>query len=264
VSEWSGRLAVVTGASSGIGEAVARRLAREGLRVVLCARRVERLEALASDITAAGGQAEAFPADLTEEAGRAALHAHVMAHYGGTDVLVNNAGMAWYGYFSDSPWRVTSDILALNIAAVTHLTGLFLGPMRARNQGHIINIGSMNGLMPTQGSAVYGASKAFVDSFTTSLARELAGTGVRVSVVRAGPVRSEIFTATAARENGRPLPGEGAAISCERVAGAVWSLLRRPRRAAHVPGWVVLIPWVELLFGWLMDRVGPLLLERGG
>jgi short-subunit dehydrogenase len=110
--------------------------------------------------------------------------------------------------------------------------------------------------------ALYSATKSFVDAFTSSLFRELKGSGVNVSVIRAGAVRSAFFNKVAAASFGRRIPVERMAMTPEWVAERVWSLVRRPRRLAYVPAALVLVPWIELAFGWLIDRLGPLALRR--
>jgi short-subunit dehydrogenase len=260
--EWRNKVAVVTGASSGIGAATARRLAQEGLHVVLIARRGGRLEALAEAIGAEGGRASPLPADLTQETERARLFETVAARFGGADVLVNNAGLGWYGYGEQMPWKTAWEMLQVNVEAVVQLTLGFLREMRRRGSGHIVNVGSISGSLPSQGVALYGATKSFLDNFTTALHRELSGTRVHVSVVRAGPVRTEFGEAALRQENGGHVPTEYIGVSADHVAGRIWRLLLRPRRVIYVPDWLRVVPWAELAFGWLIDRVGPLLLRR--
>ncbi len=259
---WRGKIAVVTGASSGIGAATARRLAREGLQVVLVARRRERLEQLAGEIRAAGGRATVVAADLRREAERLRVFAEIARRCGGIDILVNNAGLGWYGYGDEMSWTTALELLQVNVEAVVQFTLGFLGRMRRRNSGHIINVGSISGSLPSQGIAVYGATKSFLDNFTTALYRELAGTRVHVSVVRAGPVRTEFGEAALHHENGLHVPTEKIGVSAEKIADRIWDLVRRPRRVVYVPGWMRVVPWAELAFGWIIDRVGPLLLRK--
>lgn len=259
---WREGLALVTGASSGIGAATARRLAKEGLHVLLAARRLERLEELAGEIRAAGGQADTLQVDLGDEAATARLIELVKARWGAPDVLVNNAGCGWYGYFAEMPWEQARELLQVNNAAVVQLTLGFLPGMLARGSGAIINIGSINGSLSTQGTVIYGASKSFLNAFSSALYRELRGSGVFASVVRAGPVTSEFFNVSKQRQNGMAVPAERFAVSAERVAECVWRLLRRPRRVVYVPGILAVVPWIEPLVGLFMDQVGPLLLRR--
>src|SRR5664280_1488149 len=188
INQWKDKLAVITGASSGIGAAVARKLAAEGLRVVLVARRRDRLESLAEEIRAAGGCARILTADLRREADRERL----CGQAANADVLVNNAGLGWYGYGDEMSWKTAREMLQVNVEAVVQLSLAFLARMRQGDTGHIINIGSISGSLPSQGVALYGATKSFLDGFTTALHRELTGTHVHISVVRAGPVKTEV------------------------------------------------------------------------
>ena len=259
---WDTKTALITGASSGIGAATARRLAAEGLVVLLAARRLDRLESLAEEINASGGAASVLAADLSTEAGRLALVEQVTQAVGCPDVLVNNAGFGYYGYTDRMPWDAARAMIEVNAAAPVHLTRLFLPQMLARGAGHIINIGSVNGFMPSQGTAIYSASKAFLGAYTTALYRELAGSGVRVSLVAPGPVATEIFDASEKIENGRRIPAEKGAIPAAAVAACVWSLLRRPRRYVFVPWYWRWTAVTEFFFGWAMDLAGPVLLRR--
>jgi UDP-glucose 4-epimerase len=259
--DWRGKVAVVTGASSGIGAATARRLALAGLRVVLAARSEERLRDVAAGIRERGGEAMVVVADLTQEEDRLRLFDEVRSAYGGADVLVNNAGLGWYGFGTDMPWALALQILQVNIVATARLTLLFLGDMKARNSGHVVNIGSIVGSLPSQGVALYGATKSFVDSFTTALYRELRGTNVHISVVRSGAVATGLYDKIAAKFGRLRTLAQRLSVRPEQVADRVWGLLRRPHRVAHVPGLLRLVPWIELSFGWLIDRLGPLLLR---
>ncbi len=260
-SKWRDKIAIITGASSGIGAATARKLAAQGLRVILVARRQDRLEQLAGEIRLSGGQAEILVADLSQEAERQRVYAQVEAEFGHVDVLVNNAGLGWYGYGTEMPWTIASEILQVNIEAVVHFTLLCLNKMRSIGSGHIINIGSISGSLPSQGVAVYGASKSFLDNFTTALFRELTGTQLHVSVVRAGPVFTEFDDTVASLNGGLHLPTERIGVSAETVANRIWRLLEHPRRVIYVPAWLGITPYVEGAFGWLIDLVGPLLLK---
>lgn len=253
--------AVVTGASSGIGEATALKLAREGLKVILVARRADRLQALVEQIRAAGGKAHAIAADLADEAACARLHDEIAAAHGPVDVLVNNAGFGWYGYASDMPWQTARQMIAVNVAAVVRLTMLFLPEMQARGRGHIINIGSIAGSIPSQGVALYSATKSFIDGFTTALHRELRGSRVHASVVRAGAVATPFFDVASPEPTSHRIPAERLAVSAEAVAARVWRLIRHPARVAYIPRILRIVPVIELALGWLIDSLGPLLLR---
>jgi UDP-glucose 4-epimerase len=259
---WAGRAAVVTGASSGIGAATARQLAAEGVALALVARRGDRLEELAEEIRRAGGTARAYVADLADEGERVRLVQTIQHELGPIDVLVNNAGTAWYGLGQEMGWRTARDMVQLNTAATVHLTLLCLPGMVQRGRGSVINVSSVAGGFPNQGVAVYSGTKSFIDSFTTGLHRELVGTGVRVGAVRPGYVETELSQRSAEQPGGHPIPGRRWAVRPEQVARAVVSMLRRPRRTVYVPSSLRILPWLELTFGWLIDRLGPLLLRR--
>ena len=179
------------------------------------------------------------------------------------DLLVNNAGLGWYGYGDQMSWKTAQEMLQVNVEAVVQLSLTFLAKMRLRNAGHIINIGSISGSLPSQGIALYGATKSFLDNFTTALQRELAGTHVHVSVVRAGPVKTEFVEAAPgpgkwrayAPGNDRGKLGKGSRAHLE-----VWSAARAG--SCTYRGIYESVPWLELSFGWIIDRVGPLLLKN--
>jgi short-subunit dehydrogenase len=197
-----------------------------------------------------------------QESDRARLFQEVTSRFGDADVLVNNAGLGWYGYGDKMPWKTALEMLQVNVEAVVQLTLGFLGRMRQRNTGHIINVGSISGSFPSQGVAVYGATKSFLDNFTTALHRELTGTRVHVSVVRAGPVRTEFCETALQRESGMHVPTENLGLTSEQVAQRIWTLMLRPRRVVYLPEYLRLVPWAELAFGWIIDRVGPMLLRN--
>ena len=253
---------MITGASSGIGAAIAHTFARQGLHIVLVARRLERLEHLAGEIRRTGGETSIVQADLAAASQRTRVYERVMNQFDDLDILINNAGLGWYGYYADMPWQVTSQLLQVNINAVAHLTGLFLPGMRSRNTGHIINIGSIAGSFPNQGTAIYSATKSFLDAFSNVLHRELAGGNVECSVARVGPVATEFFHQAAQQPAGLPVPAQRFAISAEHAAQRIWDLIQRPRKVIYIPRGLFLIPWIEFIFGGMIDRLGPLLLKR--
>lgn len=259
---WKDKTALITGASSGIGESTAYKLAAKGMRVLLAARRVERLKQVADKIEQAGGQAQAIRVDLSREWQRHRFFTKVIEKYGKVDVLVNNAGLGWYGYTAEMPWKTAGQMIQVNIAAMVQLTLLFLPEMQKNQGGHIINIGSIAGKMPNQGISMYSATKAFMDAFTTSLFRELKGSRVHASIVRPGPVTTEFYDRAQKASGGLRTPGEGFAVTPEKVASAICDLIRRPRKVLYVPGILSLSPWLEILFGQLIDQLGPLLLKK--
>jgi short-subunit dehydrogenase len=259
---WKDKVALVTGASSGIGEATARRLAHEGLKVALVARRKDRLLELAERIRSQGGQSLVIAADLTREDERSRVVDEIRAAWGKIDVLINNAGFAWYGFGADMPWDVASRMIELNVKAAVHFTLLVIRRMRAYNSGHVINVSSIAGSFPQQGIMLYGATKAFIDSFTTSLYRETRGSNVHVSVIKPGAVKTELYRVAENDPTSLSIPAEGLAVSAEKVVNSIWGLLNRPRRRVFVPALLRVVPWIEYCFGWFIDKLGPLLLRR--
>jgi short-subunit dehydrogenase len=185
-------VSLVTGASSGIGEAFARRLAKDGRHLVLVARRADRLEALAAEIHAAHRVAvEVVPADLTRPYAAATLAAEIDRRGLVVDWLVNNAAFGTAGRFHELPLERELEQVRLNVEAVVDLTGRFLPGMVARRKGAVVNVSSVGGFAPGPRMAVYAASKAFVTSFSEAIAAELAGTGVHVLCVCPGFTRTE-------------------------------------------------------------------------
>jgi uncharacterized protein len=261
-SRFTGKTALITGASSGIGAATARRLATQGLKVILVARRAEKLEQLAEEIRASGGEAKIYVVDLSNDENINQLTLRLNQEGWMPDVLVNNAGFGWYGYFTGMAEETAVEMVQVNIRAAVLLTRRLLPHMQTNRFGAIINVGSIAGSMPNQGIALYSASKAFLDAFSTSLHREMRGSGVQVSVVRPGPVKTEFFQTARELPGGGTVPAERFSVSAERVADSIAELLEHPRRVDYVPRILVLSAWLEPLFGWLIDRIGPLLLRR--
>lgn len=183
------RKALVTGASVGLGAAFAARLARDGFNLVLVARDEKRLHAHASKLEREHGvQADVVRADLTQPDELARVEKIGAA---GLDVLVNNAGFGTFGTFHELDVQREHQQIALNVVAVVRLTHAALRPMVRQGQGAIINVSSVASFQPMPFNATYGATKAFVTSFTEALAEELRGTGVRVQALCPGFTRTE-------------------------------------------------------------------------
>ncbi len=186
------RIALVTGASSGIGAATARELARLGATVVATARRRDRLEELTAQIAAAGGNARARAADFTVESEVRDVVASVEAEFGRLDVLVNNAGVMYLEPIETASMTRWRQMFELNVLAMMTATQAALPGMRARRDGHIVNVSSTAGRMSNPGSGGYSATKFGVGAFSEALRREVHKDNVRVSVIEPGIVATEL------------------------------------------------------------------------
>jgi len=204
-------ISLVTGASSGIGAEIAKELASRGHSLALVARREERLRTLATELTSEhGATVEVIAADLGDPAERERLADELRGKGRVVDVLVNNAGFGHQADFATSPRERMVEMVDLNVGAVVDLTSRFLTGMVDRGRGSVINIASIAAFQPLPGSAVYAASKSFVLSFSEAIRTELRGSGVTVTAVCPGPVKTE-FTEVA---------GIGGVE--DRTPGAVW------------------------------------------
>ena len=184
-------VALVTGASSGIGESFAHALGRRGYDLVLVARRGAVLEDLATRLrTERGIAVEVLAADLADPAGAGAVAARCADPERPLDLLVNNAGVGTMGRFWELPAAGELGQVALNVVALVQLTHAALGPMVARGRGGVINVSSISAYQPIPRHATYGATKAFVSSFTNAVHEELRGTGVRMMVLAPGYTRT--------------------------------------------------------------------------
>lgn len=184
------KVALVTGASQGIGRAVALRLAKDSFRLALAARNEEKLKQVASEITGSGGQAAVFVLDIASEESIKTTTKAVLAHFGKIDVLVNNAGITRDNLLLRMKRSDWDDVLATNLTGTFLLTQAVMGAMIRARSGRIINISSVVGRMGQAGQANYAATKAGLIGFTKSLAREVASRGVTANVVAPGYIES--------------------------------------------------------------------------
>jgi NADP-dependent 3-hydroxy acid dehydrogenase YdfG len=245
IQKWKDRVALVTGASSGIGRAVAHNLADNGMRVAICARRAERLEEIQTQIQAAGGSVLALPADLRDEAQILDMFAAIRREWGGVDVLVNNAAIGHRVSLLDGDSDRWREMLELNVLALCICTREAVRDMRSRSDdGYVIHMSSMGAHRQntaSTGNGLYVATKHAVRALTEALRRELRAekSGIRVTAISPGLVETEfavnfLGSPEKARESYSRFP----VLQPEDIAELIEFLLSRP---AHVQAHDILI-----------------------
>jgi serine 3-dehydrogenase len=223
----NGKIAVVTGASAGIGAATARTLSAAGATVLLVARRQDRLKALQDEL---GGETAILTLDLAREDAAQAMFDYVQTRFGHADILVNNAGMLRAGTFETFDLDNLRPMIALNYETVVRSTILFARAMKERGSGQIVNISSIGAHLTAAGSGIYGGLKRALEIFTDSSRIELAGSGVKVGIVSPGTTSTEVFDEMKSR-------GEAGwdeyvpALEAEDIAKAVRYMCEQSSRA---------------------------------
>ncbi|MFC4943641.1 SDR family NAD(P)-dependent oxidoreductase [Pseudonocardia sp. GCM10023141] len=236
----TGTVALVTGASSGIGEATARALAAEGAAVALLARRGDRLEALAGELRAGGATALVQAVDITDPQQAAAAVERVAGELGRLDIVVNNAGLMLTGPVADAPADEWQRMLAVNVEGLLHVTRAALphlvraAAMAPRHVADLVTISSTAGRVARPGTAVYNLTKFGVNAFSEALRQEVLAQRVRVGVVEPGTVDTELASHVRAgiREAIARQTGEIEALRPADIADAVSYMVTRDRRVA--------------------------------
>jgi uncharacterized protein len=246
-----GQVAVVTGASSGIGEAVARRLAAEpGMALVLVARREDRLRALAGTLPVPTSH---VPVDLTDDDAPARVRDHVLDHHGRLTLLVNNAGASWRATFAEGGYANVRRTMDVNFDAVVRLTEALLPALRASAPSAIVNVSSTSGRIARPRAGAYSASKFALAGWSDALYAEERAHGVHVGLVLPGYVKTEGFPA---RElTSQPLL-RWIVSTPEKAAEAVVDAGLRGRPERYVPRPYGLVAVVRILAPWLLRQVG--------
>lgn len=254
VANLSGTVVAITGASSGIGEAIARAVAREGAATVVGARRTDRLEMLAADLQQAGARSLVVPCDVTDRAAVEALVAAAVASFGRLDVMVANAGIGYHGPFESMPEAVIARLVDVNLMGTLHAAQAALTVMRRQGRGHIIAISSIVGRRGIGGSAVYSATKAAQVAFIEGLRAECLGTGIHASVVLPVSTTTE-FRLAMERDFGHKGSGSGPRQSPETVADAVVRCIRSPKPEVYPYAAARWLSIVNVVAPGLTDRV---------
>ena len=252
-----GKVVLITGASSGFGEDAARLFAREGCRVVLAARRGEKLQSIAGEIRAAGGEALAIPVDVNQRSEIDVMVQTVLDRYGRIDILFNNAGFGGVDWFENlKPERHIETMMSVNLVGTMLVTHSVLPGMLKRRTGHIINMSSVAGLIASPLFTTYAASKHGVRAFTDALRREVSVFGIKVSGIYPGPAATEFgkqLERTKARER---LHGSiDLHMTSEYVARRIVAIAKRPQRSLVIPWWFRVVTTFDTLFPVAVDWI---------
>jgi len=230
----AGKVALISGASSGIGEATAVALAEAGASVAIGARRKDRLDALAERLRAQGAQVLALELDVTDEAACRDAVARTRSELGGLDVLVNNAGVMLLGQVVGADTEDWRRMIDTNVLGLMYLTHAAVAGMVEQGSGDIVNISSVAGRQARVGAGVYNASKWAVNAFSESLRQEVTAKGVRISLVEPGAVATELvdhITDPAAKQGAEQMRESMRELRSEDIADAIRYVVTQP---AHV------------------------------
>jgi short-subunit dehydrogenase len=257
MSNLQNKVVLITGASSGFGEEAALLFAAEGCKVVLAARRIDRLQNLAAKIQEQGGEAMAIPVDIVNSADVDNMVQSTLDLYGHIDILFNNAGIGRVDWFENHTLeRDINTLVQVNLIGLMQVTRVALPHMLKRGEGHIINMVSVAGLIASPLIASYAASKHGARAFTDALRREVAPLGIKVSGIYPGSAatefgqhigRNEAYSSVRKRVRSR--------LSSEYVARRVLDVAKRPRRSLIIPWWFRILAAFDMLFPVVVDWI---------
>lgn len=251
------KVVLITGASSGFGEDAARLFAKEGCRVVLAARRVDRLQELAWSIQKEGGEALVIPVDIVSRTDIETMVQSALDLYGQIDILFNNAGIGRVDWFENHSIERDMELLVqVNLTGLMQVTHEVLPHMLARRSGHIINMSSVAGLIAPPLLSVYSATKFGVRAFTDSLRREVAPFGIRVSGIYPGPASTEFGLHIGRNDALAALKRKvDVHMTSGYVARRVVGVAKRPCRSLVIPWWFRVITTFDMLFPVVVDWI---------
>jgi len=257
MSNLTGKVVLITGASSGFGEDAARLFAKEGCRIVLAARRLDRLQNLAASIQQRGGEALAIPVDITDRAEVEVMVQSAIDLYGQIDILFNNAGIGRVEWFENhAPLRDIDLLIRVNLIGLMQVTRAVLPHMIERHGGHIINMCSIAGLIASPLIASYSASKFGVRAFTDALRREVTPLGIKVSGIYPGPASTEFGHHTGRNPAYNSVKKYfNVRMPSEYVARRVLDVAKRPRRSLVIPWWYRIITTFDMIFPVVVDWI---------
>ncbi|HRJ59278.1 MAG TPA: SDR family NAD(P)-dependent oxidoreductase [Anaerolineales bacterium] len=251
------KVVLITGASSGFGEDAAWLFAEEGCKVVLAARRIDRLRRLASKIQDAGGEAIAVPVDIVNADDVDNMVKATLDLYDRIDILFNNAGIGRVGWFEEhSVDRDINTLIQVNLVGMMQVTRMVLPHMIARREGHIINMISVAGLISPPLISSYSASKYGAKAFTDSLRREIAPFGIKVSGIYPGPASTEFGSHIGRNKAYQSIRNSlNIRMTSDYVAHCVLNVAKRPRRSLIIPWWFRIITTFDTLFPVVVDWI---------
>jgi len=254
-------IAVITGASSGIGAASASTLARNGWRVVLVARRADRLNELAAAIADGGGEAMVEAGDASDGAAVDAMADRVRSRWGEPTLVVNSAGAGVWRFLEDTGVAEIESMIGAPYLAAAFASRAFLGGMIATGRGHLVHVGSPASIIPWPGATAYTASRWALRGLHEALRQDLVGTGVTSSLVYFGEVSSEYFAANPGSHEHIPSLGRWIPITTpDRCAEVILGVVRRPRSIVYHPFALRLMAWTAAVLPgptrWLIARTG--------
>ena len=256
-----GNLVLVTGASSGIGAAIAKSMAEAGGRIVLLARRKDALDKVAHEITSAGMEAKAYPVDLTNADAVAVTAKHIMHELGTPDIIVNNAGAGKWRFVDETSPEEAVQMMAVPYFAAFNVTHAFLPDMLERNSGHIVNVSSVGSRFVWPGATAYLAARWAIRGFTEALRADLDGTGIGVTLYESGEVKSEYWEHNP--ESRERIPKLGKLVpelTPEQVGNAIVKGVQHNKRLIVIPFMMKLTYWQHAVFPgvvqWLMTKTG--------
>lgn len=254
MSTLAGKVVIVTGASAGIGAALARALAQRGAHVVLTARRRERLEALAEELRALPGERLVLPGDIADEPFCRLLVEETVARFGRLDVLINNAGVGHKSRLAEIPPHDVQTILGTNLTGLLYAGQAALRPMLQQGSGQIVNVSSIVGQRPLPQNALYCATKAAVNFVSRGWRLELRHTPIVITTVYPGRTRTEFDQAKLGGVTQRR-----GGVSAERVARVICHAVERPRAEVYVTWYDWAFAHLNRLFprltDWLIGRL---------
>ena len=255
----AGKIAIITGASSGIGEVTALEFASAGAKVVLAARRIERLERLAETIRAAGGVALPVQTDVTIISQVRKLVQTTLTTFGRIDILANIAGAGYYDWFEEQSSENLREHYEVNVIGLAELTREVLPTMKAQRSGYILNMCSYSSVISAPPLTVYASTKYAVEGLTDGLRRELIPWGIKVMRIHPSGVTGTEFKEKAARDGGIQFRSISfGQVSRERVARTLVRLVEKPRRSVFLGRVYDGLAILNKLFPWVIDWVSSI------